>query len=398
MKTIIRLVILLYICAGLLLFLYSYTQVDLGLTLSRFSLWQSIQKTFQFVGYFNRPLSTQYYITIISLLYVFYGIFLFLAHQKKITKKAVWIVVIALSLILNFSYNAFSYDLFNYIFDAKIYTYYGHNPYFQKAEDYAAYGEPMLGFMQWTHRMYPYGPVWLFLTIPLSYLGFQFFLPTLFLFKFLMTLSFLGSVYMIGRILQKTSPQNELVGIVLFGLNPLVLIESVVSAHNDIVMMFFALCALLFLIEKRYIFSAVLLLFSIGIKFATVFLIPVFLLIYFLQKTKKSLEWQSLFLLCASVMMYPILLASIRTNFQPWYILYVLPFAALIPKKYFVVVPFIFISLFSLLRYIPFLYRGNWNAPVPFILFVITFSSIVVSICIVGMIFIAIHMLKYKRL
>lgn len=397
MKIIIRLVILLYICAGLLLFLYSYTQVDLGLTLSRFSLWQSIQKTFQSVGYFNRPLSTQYYTIIISFLFIFYSLFLFLSHKKKLTKKNVWIVVITLSLILNFSYNAFSYDLFNYIFDAKIYTYYGHNPYFQKAEDYAAYGEPMLGFMQWTHRTYPYGPVWLFLTIPLSYLGFQFFLPTLFLFKFLMTLSFLGSVYMIGRILQKTSPHNELVGIVLFGLNPLVLIESVVSAHNDIVMMFFAVGALYFLINKKHLISFLFLLSSIGIKFATVFLIPVFLLIYFLQKTKRSLEWQSLFLLCASVMMFPIILASIRTNFQPWYILYVLPFAALIPKKYFVVVPFFVISLFSLLRYIPFLLRGNWNAPVPFILFLITFSSIVLSLIIVGMIFISSYMLKYKN-
>src|SRR4030042_3801668 len=169
-----------YLATIVALFLYSFTQVDLNLTLSRWSIWQVIEKSFQHIGYFNRPLSTVFFIMIIVLLFIFYGLFLFLSYRNKISVREMWYLVILTAVILSFSYNAFSYDLFNYIFDAKIVTYYHQNPYLYKALDFP--GDPMLTFMHWTHRTYPYGPSWLLLTVPLSFLGFNFFLPTFFLF------------------------------------------------------------------------------------------------------------------------------------------------------------------------------------------------------------------------
>ena len=133
------------------LFLYSFTQVDLSLTLSQWSIWQVIQKFFQHIGYFQRPLSTFLYIVIILLLFISYFLFLLLAHKKKVTRKQIWILVIATSIILTFSYNAFSYDLFNYIFDAKIVTFYHQNPYEQKALDY--FNDSWTNFMRSTHRV-----------------------------------------------------------------------------------------------------------------------------------------------------------------------------------------------------------------------------------------------------
>ena len=175
------------------LFLYSFTQVDLSLTLSRWSVWQVIQKYFQHIGYFQRPLSAFIYVAIILLLYIFYFFFLTKAYSHKISKRQIWFLITSVSIILAFSYNAFSYDLFNYIFDAKIITYYHQSPYIHKALDYL--GDPMLSFMHWTHRAYPYGPIWLLLTVPLSFLGFKIFLLTFFLFKFLMAISFVGTVF-----------------------------------------------------------------------------------------------------------------------------------------------------------------------------------------------------------
>src|SRR5581483_6050937 len=180
-----------YFLSLLYLFLYSFTQVDLDLTLSRLSLWQVFQKFFQHIGYFQRPLSTGLYLSILVLLFIFYGIFLKLAHTLK--TKQMWVLIFGAAVILVFSYNAFSYDLFNYIFDAKIITHYHQNPYLHKALDYP--GEYMLNFMRWTHRTYPYAPFWLVLTVPLSFIGMQFFLPTFFLFKLLMGASYLGSTY-----------------------------------------------------------------------------------------------------------------------------------------------------------------------------------------------------------
>ncbi len=228
-----------YLGVILLLFFYSFTQIDLGLTFSRNEFLKSILDSFQHLGYFNRPLSTYFYITLVVLLFGFYLLFLRHALQKKLSKQTFWKLCIVITVLLALSYNAFSYDLFNYLFDARIITHYQQNPYVTKVLDFP--GDPMLSFMHWTHRTYPYGPVWLALTVPLSFLGFGFFIPTFYLFKSLMAASFLGIVYFIGKITKKIAPKHEIFALVFFGLQPLVLIESLVSAHLDGVMMVFAL-------------------------------------------------------------------------------------------------------------------------------------------------------------
>lgn len=360
------------------LFFYSFTQVDLNLTLSQWSVWQIIQKYFQHIGYFQRPISSYLFVGIVLSLFFFYLMILRNVHRQKIDKRAIWFLIIATAVILTFSYNAFSYDLFNYIFDAKIVTYYNQNPYLHKALDFA--GDPMLSFMRWTHRLFPYGPTWLGLTVPLSFVGLQFFLPTFFLFKILMSLSFLGTAYFIGKILRKISPDNEVFGVAFFALNPLVVIESLVSSHNDIVMMFFVICALYLLMKTKYVRTIILFIASIGVKFATVFILPVFLLIYFLQKRNKRLNWEVIFSVATILMIIPVILASYRTNFQPWYLLNILPFAALVSRNYYIFIPSVVLSLFTSLEYLPFLYLGNWNNPVPSILFWTTTSSIAISL------------------
>ena len=382
-----------YVVVAIGLFFYSFTQVDLGLTLTQWSVWKIFQNFFQHIGYFNRPLSTFFYLILLVLLFTFYIVFLVLADKKKLSENQAWIVIISMSAILLFSYNAFSYDLFNYIFDAKIVTFYHQNPYDHRALDYP--GNPMLGFMHWTGRTYPYGPVWLFLTVPLGLLdGFRLLLPTIMLFKGIAFVSFLGTVFFIGKIMQKISPEHELFATIFFALNPLVVIESLVSAHNDIVMMFFSVSSLYFLLHKKYLYALVLLMVSVGVKFATIFLLPVFLLVFFLLQRKKKFDWSSIWYASIVCMIIPVIAASQRTNFQPWYLLYVLPFAALIAKKYVVLIPVFVITFFSLLQYVPFLYTGNWDPPIPTILFSLTTGGIIVSFLLTFFWFLRSHLVK----
>ncbi len=352
-----------YLISAVCLFLYSFTQVDLSLTLSRWSIWQVIQKYFQQIGYFQRPLSSLLFVGIILALFIFYLLLFNSAYREKISKKTIWFLVIATTIILTFSYNAFSYDLFNYIFDAKIVTFYHQSPYLHKALDYAS--DPMLSFMHWTHRLYPYGPTWLVLTVPLSFIGMQFFLPTFFLFKILISVSFLGTVFFIGKILRKISPKNELLGITFFALNPLVITESLVSAHNDIMMMFLVMWAIYLFLDKKSFRSFILLILSIGVKFVTLLIAPVLIAVYFLRKYQKSINWEKIILLIIGLMIGSVIMATLRTTFQPWYLLYVLPFASLMPNKYYIIIPTVIISLFACFQYLPFLYLGNWNDPVP---------------------------------
>ncbi len=366
-----------YLSAVVGLFFYSFTQVDLNLTLSEWSVWQVIQKFFQNIGYFQRPLSSFLFAGIVLFLFFFYLMILRKIHEGKINRQTIWFLIISTALLLTFSYNAFSYDLFNYIFDAKIVTFYHKNPYLYRALDFP--GDPMLSFMHWTHRVFPYGPIWLGLTVPLS-VGLKFFLPTFFLFKALVSISFLGTAFFISKILRKVSPENEVFGTAFFALNPLVIIESLVSSHNDIVMMLLALFSVYLLMNTKYVRAIILLILSVGVKFATAFILPIYILILYLQKRKKQLNWEILFSAMAILMVVPVILATIRTNFQPWYLLNLLPFIALVSKKYYFFIPGVILSLFSLLQYLPFLYLGNWDNPVPVILLWLSTASILLSV------------------
>lgn len=390
-----KVLLALYSIVFLGLFLYSFTQVDLGLTFSRNAFLRDIVSAFQHIGYFERVLSSQLFVTIVLALTTLYCSSLFLATRKKIHKKFVWTVILAATVILTFSYNAFSYDLFNYIFDAKIITHYQSNPYLHKALDYPA--DPMLSFMHWTHRVYPYGPVWLGLTVPLSFIGLQIFFLTFFLFKLLMTACFIGTVWAVGKILQKLSPERELFGLIFFGLNPLVLIESLVSAHIDVVMMFFAVFAFYLLLSQKYFNSYVFLALSIGTKFLTGVLLPVFTFIHIMQRKKKNYSWEQVLHITVILLLLGVILESHQSgNFQPWYLLAPLSFAVLIANRYWIIIPTIIISTISLFIYVPYLYLGNYDPPVPEILSQIIIMSMSSAFCVTSLYFLYRQILVFK--
>src|SRR3989338_1949252 len=173
--------LLLYIFSLFLLFIYSYTQVDLNLILSSSGVYQSIQNNLTWVGYFNRPLSSAIYIFILFCLFVFYFILVKEVKNGRLKGKKFLFILCISSFLTFFSYPAFSHDLFNYMFDARIVTKYHYNPYFYKALDFP--DDSWIRFMRWTHRTYTYGPVWLLTTIPFSALGFGKFVVTLLNFK-----------------------------------------------------------------------------------------------------------------------------------------------------------------------------------------------------------------------
>lgn len=345
------------------LFLYSLTQIDLSLTFSKLSVWQAIEKSFQQIGYFNRPLSTVIFLIILILLFVYYFSFIFLAIKKKISINQAWFLILAAFAILVFSYNAFSYDLFNYIFDAKIVTFYHQNPYLHKALDFS--NDPMLSFMRWTHRTYPYGPFWLMLTVPLSYLGMGYFLPTFFLFKLLMGFSFLGSSYLIYKISEKIFPENKLLNLAFWAFNPLVIIESLVSAHNDLPMIFFLLLSFYLFLQRKKFSSLITYAFSVGIKFSTGILFPLAIFVIFLEKTKSKINWGIFFNIAVLLSLITIAFAAIRTTFQPWYIIFPLSLAAFISKKYYISIPFFIASLFGVLIYVPYVFMTDYAKPYP---------------------------------
>jgi len=359
----LRLLFLAYFFLLVGFFIYSFTQVDLNLTLSRLSIYQTVEKSLQYIGFFQRPLSTLIFIIIAGLLFIFYGLFLYLAKKGKLKLKHLTILTILSAVVLVFSYNAFSYDLFNYIFDARIASYYHLNPYLHKPSDFA--GDPMLNFMRWTHRYYPYGPSWLILTVPISFIGLNVFLPTFFMFKILMALSFLGSCYLIYKISERIFPENKLLNVAFFAFNPLVLIESLVSAHNDIPMIFFLLLSIYLFLQKKKILAWLSNIFSIGIKFSTGVLLPLFIILEFLERTGRKINWEKFFIASVILSLSTVLVASVRTTFQPWYLVFPLAMAAFIPKKLYIFIPSLVASVFAVAIYIPYVLMTDYAKGYP---------------------------------
>lgn len=342
----------LYLVTILGLFVYSFTQVDLNLTLTSFPVYQSIQSSLTHIGYFNRPLSTLLYFAILILMLISY---LLLIHQSKKTKtKSSKYIKLALitSIILTLSYPAFSYDIFNYIFDARILATHGQNPLTHTALDFPS--DLWTRFMRWTHRTYPYGPTWLPLTLPFYISGLGKFTATLVAFKTIGSISYLASCYCIYHISRHLQPKAANTSLALFAFNPLIIIEMLVSAHLDSAMAALMLVAIWLALTAKSKFAFATYLVSVGIKYISLAAAPlIFRLkpINFSHRLKLSL-----------ILAYLLTLVVIsQREILPWY--FITPFAltALIPQHRFATNLMIALTVATLSRYAPFLYVGDYT-------------------------------------
>jgi len=366
-----RVLIILYALIGVVFFCYSYTQVDLGMTLSQVSVWQNIQTWFQRIGYFERPLSTGLFLSILGVLFALYGMTLKCTYEKKLSMREVWMIIAAITITTCLSYPAFSYDFFNYLFTAKTVLVYHKNPYAVVPLQFTGI-DPWLAFMHWTHLPSAYTPLWIGITIIPYFFGFGYFLPLMWNLKILIGLAYVFTAIGIGRILEREDKNLMTVGVAAFALNPLIIIECLVSPHNDILMMALVIWAIVLYKNKQKLASWILLSLSIAMKLMTIFLIPAFFVGW---KRRVSL----------SLISIGFIAVLFQRDVLSWYWVWVMPFIALVPDMKPLVVVSAGISMGLLLRYAPFLYLGHWNDPVPMIKLWVTLIPIATSLVIAGL-------------
>lgn len=375
-----RLAFVLTLVTSLALFFYSYTQVDLNLTLSQVSIFQTVQKFFIHIGYFERPLSTFLYLGIISSMFGLYVWLWKAARMGLLTQKHVWILVGVVVASLVLSYPAFSYDMFNYLFTAKTVLLYHKNPYEVIPLQFSGV-DPFLTFMRWTHLPSAYTPLWIGMSLVPYVMGFGYFLVILWNFKFLMALFYLLTVWAVGRIAHILKKEDATSALVFFAFNPLVIVESLVSGHNDIVMMGLCMVGVLVLVRKEWWTALFFLALSVGLKLMTVFLYPwmLWMSIYKRTVTIKHMYVPVLFLTGALV------LVAVRREILPWYLVWIVPFAAFVSRDPLISLTTIGASVGLLLTYSPYLYIGNWDGPVVGIKFMVGVIPLVVGI-VVGLV------------
>src|SRR3989344_5623150 len=315
------------------------------------------------------------YVLFIALLYLFYVLILKNIKTQNVSFLSLGKKIAITASVLLFSYPAMlSYDLFNYTTTAKTLFFYKENPYLIMPIEFL--NEPFLSYTHAANKLALYGPSWLMLSgIPYN-LGFSNILLTLFQFKLFAALFYIGCSYFVWKL------SDNKQSLLLFALNPLVLIETFVSGHNDIVMMFFVLATIFLILRKQFVIAFLLFIISVGIKYASIALLPFMVFLAWRVSKNQRIKWKTIWVFAAISMSIPFLLSPLREEVYPWYAIWFLPFAAMIRKQYVKYLAIAF-TLGLLLRYIPFMYLGTHFGIAPIAKIILTvFPVSVAALCI----------------
>ncbi len=335
-----------------------------------------LKQIFTGFAFTQRLMVTAIYFLVIVAFFAFYLIFLNFFRGKFFTFREFKFIIGITALILFFSYPAtVSYDIFNYLATAKVLFLYHENPYLIMPIQFT--GDPILLFMHAANKTALYGPFWILLTGIPYFLGFGNFLITLFSFKFFTTIFYLTTVVTLYRM------SKNIYLTAFFALNPLVILEILVSGHNDIAMMFFALLSIYFLKERKLILFSVFILLSVLIKFATLFLLPVFAYVLFNYFRNKKINWEKIYYLSSLFMLFIFFLSPIREEIYPWYAIWFLVFVPLIQDR---LIKYIYLTFsFSLLlRDLPFMLIGTYFGPTPMLKLAFTFVPVAAATIYIG--------------
>lgn len=346
-------------------FVYSYGFVDFNLTLSSHPVVMAFVGWSQQLALFHRPLSLWVYIALIALLFALYVGTLVGSYVRKLAFFP-WKPIIVLALVCSLSYPLLSHDVFKYLFSARMAIDYGLNPHVV-SPNLVPGDDLWLRFMRWVHTPSPYGPVMTMLAIPYYLLGLKKFTPTLYLFKLDQAVWYLLSVWLVGKLAGrlKLSKSKIVLAQLFFALNPLVLVEWLVNAHNDAPMIALLLLSLYLLSLSKHLLSFVFLLLSAGIKYVTIVFLPI--IFWHKKYHNKPYLLSTIYYLLAAFAAIPYLY-HYTTQFQPWYVTWLVPFAALTMNSSLMLLVGAY-SLGALLRYLPYIATGLWvGTPLQFAL------------------------------
>jgi len=234
----------------------------------------------------------------LSLLGLFTGFILILRHPpKKVFTHPLFILS-----LLNFllSFPSLSTDVFDYLNYNRIAFVYHANPWLQSALSFPH--DPWIYFGSWLDRPSVYPPLF-HLSSALIYLVFgASVIGSIIGYKLLNLILYLAFYYQLKSIKPKLPLKSQL----LFLANPLILIEFLGNAHNDLLLAFFLLLSYLFLQRYQPIRSALFLAAGILTKITLILYLPLFLYYLAQKHFKLSLVFSLSFALFILLGLFPL--------------------------------------------------------------------------------------------
>jgi hypothetical protein len=345
----------LWIAISVIIFVFSYAFVDANLRLSDNPLFQTLLAQLSIIMSSHRTQTAGIFVLLLVCLFALWWKTVQLVHLGQCGFRQLIPCVISVYALLVISYPFLSYDVFNYVTTAKVTFTWHENPYIVMPIEIS--NDPNLAFTRAANKVALYGPAWLLLTWIPHTLGMGNIWQTIVAFKLMNAVWYGVFCYMLWRV------TKNMKNVIFFALNPLVIIETVISGHNDIVMMGLSCAGFLLWQKKEWVsrfFGLFIFILSIFIKGATAVLIP---LLFFRKMT------QSRFMLIASCLLFLVFLtiAPIREELYPWYAVWFLSTAAFLPyPKYAWFWQFCIALSFGLeLRHVPYMAMGYYEGPGP---------------------------------
>ncbi|HZZ99019.1 MAG TPA: hypothetical protein VFG51_03735 [Candidatus Saccharimonadia bacterium] len=351
--------------------IYSYSQTDPNLVITQNPLYWNFQLQMWQLGYHMRDLSAQLYA---GLIVVAFGVYAVAVRMIRRAGKRTGAAVLGIALfVLLFSYPALSHDLFNYMFNARMVVKYQMNPHQHTAMEFRSV-DSWVRFMNNIDTAAPYGYGWTALSLVPYVAGLDHFNTIFYAFKLFMIGGFIALFFVDGALAKELGDADFESRKWLYFLNPLILLEGIATVHNDVWMMlpFFASILLLMRARKhtslftragQIFISLALFMFSASIKFATLVAAPIYVGLLFSGQLPKKISailrnyWADF----CSILLFLPLLTDRSQQFHPWYLFWSLSFLPFIRSKL-LRLAFIALSFSSLLRYLPYLSLGGYNA------------------------------------
>lgn len=242
----------------------------------------------------DRVNQTILYIILLTLLTIcFFGI---IKNREKLFKnnKQIYVYIAIISFIFVIVIPFLSSDVFYYLGTGRLDSAYGQNPYyvtikdFVESEDNSKYLEQdsvlAKGYENdWGNTTVVYGPVWTLICKIVAGISFGNIDLGLLVFKLLNLIIHLVNCYIIYKITGKK------LWVLLYGLNPYMMIEGIANVHNDIYVVTLILASLYFLLKKKnLIISIIFLALATAIKYFAILLLPFVIIYYFRDKKPRE--------------------------------------------------------------------------------------------------------------
>jgi Glycosyltransferase family 87 len=198
------------------------------------------------------------------------------AWAGRIPVRTVVILAIVFHAIVLMLPLLFSRDVYSYAFYGRIVSTYRANPYGATPSDFPLNSLFPLTWPGWRGTTSVYGPLFTWVSALMTSVVKK---PSEVVtsFQLLAAAASLGTIAIVGRLVQRVRPERTAFAIAIIGCNPIVIYHVVGGGHNDILVAFFVACAVSFLFAKRELLSAIALALGMSVKASAV--VPLALLI-----------------------------------------------------------------------------------------------------------------------